>query len=391
MASRNDVADESPPHINPYEVLGIEKSASEDEIKRAYRKCALKHHPDKAPEHLKDTSHTKFQEIAFAYAILSDPNRRKRYDRTGSTSESVDADGFSWTDFYSEQYRDIVTVDAIREFSNVYKGSDEEKDDLLGAYTTFKGQWGKIYQVVMLSDPVEDEERFREIIEDAIKKGDVEEYPVFRNETKASKVRRMKKAREEEEKEAAEAAEKLGADKLLKGSSRDAPANSKKKPKKESGGHMDDLAAIIQARQASRMNGSFLDGLAAKYGGKKSANGPGGLDEEEFQRIQNGLGKSKSKDKAKGKSKGKKEKVLSEDDAEADEDPVPKKKSLRGRKRQPEVEEEDEDEEMNDVADDQAEVAEEDEEEVEVEKPAPKKRTKEQGTRQFKRSKPTRA
>ncbi|KAA8572755.1 hypothetical protein MFRU_003g01170 [Monilinia fructicola] len=395
MAPQNDVADESPPQINPYEVLGIEKSASEDEIKRAYRKCALKHHPDKAPEHLKDTSHTKFQEIAFAYAVLSNPNRRKRYDRTGSTSESVNADGFSWTDFYSEQYRDIVTADAIKEFSNVYKGSDEEKDDLLGAYTTFKGRWGKIYQVVMLSDPVEDEERFREIIEDAIRKGVVEEYAVFRNETKASKARRMKKAREEE-KEAAEAVKQLGADKLLKGSSGDAPANSKKKPKKESGGHMDDLAAMIQARQASRMSGSFLDGLAAKYGGKKSASGPDELDEEEFQRIQKGLGMSKSKDKAKGKGKGRKEKVHSEDDVEVDEDPAPKKKSSRGRRRQIEVEEddEDEDEEMDDVADDQAEEAEEaeeDEEEVEVEEPAPKKRAKKQGTRQSKRSKPTRA
>lgn len=263
---------------------------------------------------------------------------------------------------------------------------------MLGAYTTFKGRWGKIYQVVMLSDPIEDEERFREIIEDAIRKGVVEEYAVFRNEAKASKARRMKKAREEE-KEAAEAVKQLGADKLLKGSSGDAPANSKKKPKKESGGHMDDLAAMIQARQASRMSGSFLDGLAAKYGGKKSANGPDELDEEEFQRIQKGLGMSKSKDKANGKGKERKEKVHSEDDVEVDEDPAPKKKSSRGRRRQIEVEEEDEDEdeEMDDVADDQAEEAEEDEEEVEVEEPAPKKRAKKQGTRQSKRSKPTRA
>ncbi|TGO61714.1 hypothetical protein BCON_0025g00410 [Botryotinia convoluta] len=389
MASHNDVADETPPQINPYEVLGIEKTASEDEIKRAYRKSALKHHPDKAPEHLKSDSHTKFQEIAFAYAILSNQNRRKRYDRTGSTSESVDADGFSWTEFYSEQYKDVVTSDAINQFANVYKGSDEEKDDLLAAYTKYEGKWGKMYQVIMLSDPVEDEERFREIIEEAIKTGEVKEYAVFRKETKASKDKRMKKARAEE-KEAAKVAKQMGVDKLLKGSSGDVPEQSKK-PKKNVPGHMDDLAAIIQARQASR--GGFFDNLEAKYGGSKSAKGPGELSEEEFQRIRNGLGKSKDK----GKGKGKRRAADSEDEVEEDEKPAPKKKSSRGKKREPEVEQEDEDEdvEMDDVGDDfQAEEAEEDEEEVEPE-PAPKKsaskRTKTQPTRQSKRGKTTRA
>ncbi|APA08029.1 hypothetical protein SS1G_00330 [Sclerotinia sclerotiorum 1980 UF-70] len=396
MATRNDVADETPPRINPYEVLGLEKSASEDEIKRAYRKCALKHHPDKAPAHLKSDSHTKFQEIAFAYAILSNPNRRKRYDRTGSTSESVDADGFSWTDFYSEQYKDIVTADAINEFSSYYKGSVEEKDDLLKAYTVHEGRWGKMYQVIMLSDPIQDEERFREIIEEAIKKGEVEEYAVFRQETKASKAKRMRKAREEE-KEAAKAAKQLGADKLLKGSSGDGVEKSKK-PKKQVPGHMDELAAIIQARQASR--GSFLDALEAKYasGGKKSAKDSSGIDEEEFQRIQNGLGSSKSKGKTKGK--GKKREADSEDDIEEDKKPAPKKKLSRGKKREPvveeEVEDEDEDIEVDDGGDDyQAEEAEEDEEEIEVEdedeKLAPKKRAKKLATRQSKRTRTARA
>ncbi|KAF7907503.1 uncharacterized protein EAF01_005089 [Botrytis porri] len=388
MASLHDVADKKPPQINPYEVLGIEKTASEDEIKRAYRKSALKHHPDKAPEHLKSDSHTKFQEIAFAYAILSNPNSRKRYDRTGSTSESVDADGFSWTEFYSEQYKDVVTSDAINQFANVYKGSDEEKDDLLAAYTKYEGKWGKMYQVIMLSDPVEDEERFREIIEEAIKTGEVEEYAVFRKETQASKDKRMKKARAEE-KEAAKAAKQIGVDKLLKGSSGDVPEQSKK-PKKSVPGHMDDLAAIIQARQASR--GGFFDNLEAKYGGSKSTKGPGELSEEEFQRIRYGLGKSK--DKAKGK--GKKRAADSEDEVEEDEKPAPKKKSSRGKKREPEVEQEDGDVEMDDVGDDfQAEEAEEDEEEVEPEsepkKSASKKRAKKQPTRQSKRSKTTRA
>merc|ERR1711939_1086984 len=115
--NEEELADE-PPSIEPYTVLGIEKSATADEIKSAYRKAALKHHPDKAAPHLKDEAHTKFQEVAFAYAVLSDPIRRKRYDTTGSTSESMDADGdFSWSDFYSEQFRDVVTADAIERFA----------------------------------------------------------------------------------------------------------------------------------------------------------------------------------------------------------------------------------------------------------------------------------
>lgn len=243
----------------------------------------------------------------------------------------------------------------------------------------------------MLSDPVEDEDRFREIIEEAIKNKIVEEYAVFRKETKTSKASRMRKAREEE-KEAAQAAKRLGADKLLNGSSGDGSEKGKKSKKKVSG-HMDDLASIIQARQASRMGGTFLDNLAAKYGGRKSGN-PGGsaeLDEEEFQRIQSGLGKSKSK----GKGKAKKREADSEDDSEVDEKPAPKKKLSRGKKSQPKAEEEDEDEvadedvEMDEFGDDQAEEVEEEEEEeeIEVEKPAPQKRARKPSTRQSKRVK----
>lgn len=60
-----------------YETLGIEKSATEQEIKKAYRKAAIKHHPDKGgDEH-------KFKEISAAYEILSDPEKRKTYDQYG--------------------------------------------------------------------------------------------------------------------------------------------------------------------------------------------------------------------------------------------------------------------------------------------------------------------
>ncbi|KAH6680304.1 putative DnaJ like protein subfamily C member 9 [Halenospora varia] len=245
--------DETHPSIEPYKVLGLEKTATADEIKSAYRKAALKHHPDKSPEHLKSEAHTKFQEVAFAYAVLSDPIRRKRYDVTGSTAESVDIDGFSWSEFYSEQFRDVITSEAIEIFSRGYKGSDEEKDDLLNAYTQSKGKWNGIYELVMLSDPLEDEDRYRIIIDEAIKKGDVQAYKAYTDETEKQKEKRMNAARAEG-KEAMEYAEELGvADKLF----------GKKNGKEKDSGE-DALASIIAKRQQNR-GASFLDHLEAKY------------------------------------------------------------------------------------------------------------------------------
>ncbi|XP_059171670.1 dnaJ homolog subfamily B member 6-A-like isoform X4 [Physella acuta] len=65
-----------------YEVLGIEKSATEQDIKKAYRRLALKWHPDKNPEN-KDEAKKKFQEISEAYDILSDKKKREVYDLYG--------------------------------------------------------------------------------------------------------------------------------------------------------------------------------------------------------------------------------------------------------------------------------------------------------------------
>ena len=64
-----------------YEVLGIERSASLDDIKKAYRKLALKFHPDKNPGDA--TAEEKFKEAAEAYGVLSDEEKRARYDRFG--------------------------------------------------------------------------------------------------------------------------------------------------------------------------------------------------------------------------------------------------------------------------------------------------------------------
>lgn len=66
-----------------YEILGIKKNASLDEVKRAYRELALKYHPDRVPTEEKKAAEEKFKEISEAYAVLSDPQKRSLYDQYG--------------------------------------------------------------------------------------------------------------------------------------------------------------------------------------------------------------------------------------------------------------------------------------------------------------------
>ncbi|NWI09236.1 DNJB8 protein, partial [Crypturellus soui] len=66
--------------VDYYKVLGLQKSASQDDIKKSYRKLALKWHPDKNPNN-KEEAERKFKAVAEAYEVLSDPQKRSLYDR----------------------------------------------------------------------------------------------------------------------------------------------------------------------------------------------------------------------------------------------------------------------------------------------------------------------
>src|SRR3954468_9732824 len=65
-----------------YKTLGVDKKASAEEIKKAYRKLARQYHPDRNPGDAK--AEERFKEISEAYDVLSDPDKRKKYDRGGS-------------------------------------------------------------------------------------------------------------------------------------------------------------------------------------------------------------------------------------------------------------------------------------------------------------------
>lgn len=92
-----------------YEILGVDRNASQEEIKNAYRRLAKKYHPDVNPDNKKEAEE-KFKEAAEAYEVLSDPQKRAQYDQFGheGMKNVFGAEGFTWADF--TRFSDIEDI-----------------------------------------------------------------------------------------------------------------------------------------------------------------------------------------------------------------------------------------------------------------------------------------
>ncbi|KAI2769683.1 DnaJ-domain-containing protein [Daldinia loculata] len=98
-----------------YDALGVQPTATELEIKKAYRKLAIVHHPDKNPND--PTAHEKFQTIGEAYQVLSDPDLRKAYDKYGKDSAKPTEGFVDPAEFFSSIFGGDAFVDWIGEIS----------------------------------------------------------------------------------------------------------------------------------------------------------------------------------------------------------------------------------------------------------------------------------
>ncbi|XP_057500687.1 LOW QUALITY PROTEIN: chaperone protein dnaJ 6-like [Actinidia eriantha] len=232
-----------------YEVLGVEKTASQQEIKKAYYKLALRLHPDKNPGD--EEAKEKFQQLQKVISILGDEEKRALYDQTGCVDDADLADEVvnNLKEFFRTMYKKVTEAD-IEEFEANYRGSDSEKNDLIDLYKKYKGNMNRLFCSMLCSDPKLDSHRFKDILDEAIAAGLKSTKAYQKWATKVSETKPPT-----------------------------SPLRHREKSKKK---ESDDLYAMISQRRNERGKqfDSFFSSIVSKYGRGKALSEP---TEEEFE------------------------------------------------------------------------------------------------------------
>ena len=273
--------------VDLYGALGVSKEATADEIKRAYRKQALKYHPDKLALSNGGGSSSstsagggsggepsvgsKFQQIGFAYSVLSTESRRSRYDSTGRTDESMFDEGMDWNAYFKEMWSGEVSAKTLEAFKKKYRHSQEERQDLLKGYEASKGSLPDIVDHVPFLSLREDRRRIETTIEEAIKAKEIKRLKKWDSTRKDERLLdKAEKKESREEEEAKEMAREMGVYDALFGSDSQAKPSKKRKGGSKEGGTDaaggDDEYGALQniIAQRNKQRGSQIDGLIAK-------------------------------------------------------------------------------------------------------------------------------
>ncbi|XP_023538810.1 chaperone protein dnaJ 6-like [Cucurbita pepo subsp. pepo] len=252
-----------------YEVLGVERTASQQEIKKAYYKLALRLHPDKNPGD--EEAKEKFQQLQKVVSILGDEEKRAVYDQTGCIDDADLAGDVvrNLHEFFRTMYKKVTEAD-IDEFEANYRGSESEKKDLIDLFKKFKGNMNRMFCSMLCSDPKLDSHRFKDILDEAIANGELKVTKAY--EKWAWKISETKQPT--------------------------SPVRKRVKSNKES---ETDLYAIISQRRNERKDrfDSMFSSLVSRYGGGDLSEPT----EEEFEAAQKKLESRKSSKKSKRKRK----------------------------------------------------------------------------------------